>query len=218
MQDPLLLSLLVPRLDNHILCNLSQTVIWNELSAMLGSNYYWYERTRNLLVKDIAYREGDWKSAYYILQHAIHLSNPFKKQTMNSLIAVQVLLDLGFDPSMNNSRALLRACSSGNVQVVRLLLEDGRANPGSTASSSLVYSSSKGYVELVRLLLGDKRTDPRAQDSIALLYASTFGHAEVVKLLLEDGRVDSQANNNLALTRASEKGHTEVVHLLQEHI
>lgn len=104
-----------------------------------------------------------------------------------------------------------------DLEIIRLLLEDGRSDPTIDDNSFIISASARGIVEIVRLLLEDRRADPRAENSGALHWACTRGNVDVVRLLLEDGRADPTSNNNDIIKRictTSTKTSTEILRLL----
>lgn len=106
----------------------------------------------------------------------------------------------------------IEACKNGNLEVVRLLLNDPRVGPSAKDNYAIRLASYNGHLEVVRLLLSDSRVDPSARENFAIRWASERGHLEVVRLLLSDLRVDP--SENYAIRWASERGHLEVVRLL----
>ena len=110
------------------------------------------------------------------------------------------------------SALLDTACETGNVENVKALLADGRADPDDSAC--LVSASVLGHTEIVKALLADGRADPRAGDNACLFLACKSGHTEIVKALLADGRADLSAQNSGCLFWACKRGHTEVVRVL----
>lgn len=97
--------------------------------------------------------------------------------------------------------ALRKAAGNGHVEVVRALLEDGRADPAADESAVFRSACTSGYVDIVSLFLRDKRADPATWNNWPLIAASTNGHTEVVRLLLKDPRVDPAARENYAIVR-----------------
>jgi len=82
---------------------------------------------------------------------------------------------------------------SGYIDIVRLLLQDGRSDPSYYNNSAIRWSSKYGNTEMVKLLLQDKRVDPsddnRGYSNPAIRVAYESGHMGIVKLLLQDKRV-----------------------------
>lgn len=91
-----------------------------------------------------------------------------------------------FNHSFTPLTAALLAAS--NVDIVRLLLADGRANPAAKRSWALYIAAVKGRVEITRALLADGRADPHANSCMIHVMASS--HIDVVRALLADGRYD----------------------------
>jgi len=108
-------------------------------------------------------------------------------------------------PMMRGIGKLDFAVSSGNVDMVRLLIELGADVNAATAYplSALFNASYKGHSEIVRLLLdaGADVNAPSYQGMPPIAGAVARGHADVVKLLLDYGSalnfVDEQTGRNL---------------------
>ena len=112
------------------------------------------------------------------------------------------------DPNKANESgwtALQLASRAGHVEIVRLLLKDGRADPNKASDfkgeTPLFLASRAGHVEIVRLLLKDGRTDPNKADKggfVALHeVASDSINKDILRLLLKDERTDpNKANEN----------------------
>jgi hypothetical protein len=114
----------------------------------------------------------------------------------------------------NLNSGMTNASIYGHASVVKLLLQDGRADPAIQNNISIRRAAEQGHKEVVRLLLQDPRVDPTANRNGALRNAVVEGHTEVVKLLLEDGRTNPGADNDEAIIQAAEGGYLEIVELL----
>lgn len=110
--------------------------------------------------------------------------------------------------------ALRGAAENGHVEVVQVLLQDGRVDPAADESVSLWRSALMGRFDVVETLLRDRRADPAARDNWAVRGAAHNGFTEATRLLLKDVRVDPCADQNRAVIWAAQKGHVEIVHLL----
>ncbi|KAI9334925.1 ankyrin repeat-containing domain protein [Obelidium mucronatum] len=157
----------------------------------------------------------------------------------------------GFDPSVRDSAILSATCSSGNmnlfytffqdprvdpaacsdcirsaavngrVEMLQVLLDDGRADPAHPDNEdSLSYASSQGFFEVVDLLLRDGRMDPSGNENAPVIGAVENGSLELVRLLLADPRVDPSGNGNEAIHIAVVSGKLELVNelLLDERV
>lgn len=147
-------------------------------------------------------------------------------------------IDNGFCP--DNLTALICACFWGNVEIVRVLLETGKANPeyrsprceitwiGDTALS---LACQWGRVEIVKLLLADGHSNLGNQNEFgwtALMHACHYytnmmyichyyNNIELVTVLLNSGQARPELKNNEgydALTLARKNGSTDIDKLL----
>jgi len=121
-----------------------------------------------------------------------------------------------------NTTPLLKAVSGGNVEGVRVLLQngaklEGRDRHGETA---LMKASAAGNFPLVKLLIKAgafvKAMDYLGRSSIML--SASNGHYAIVKALLnaraEVNSIYENVDGGNALTYASANGHLGVIHLL----
>ena len=143
---------------------------------------------------------------------------------------VRVLLEKDINPNVQNENgatALMAACDSDHIEIVKLLLDTDKVDPnlvdnrGCTALHCAILSEKR--VELVKLLLDHNKIDPNLKTPIggtALILACEAGFVEVVKLLLDNDKVDPNLGTNdgtTPLMYACEHGHVEVVKLLLGH-
>ncbi len=106
---------------------------------------------------------------------------------------------------------------TGRIKNVRLLLEDGRADPnghGGDIPENAYNGDTVESFEVLELLLEDPRVDPAMRNSYLVDYFSLFNFPEGVKLLLSYKGVDPSAKNNKAIREASREGNIETVLLL----
>lgn len=117
------------------------------------------------------------------------------------------------DPTLGN---ILSAASRHgyNYEIVRVLLEDGRANPMKDDGQALFSAVEHGREKNLALLLADSRVDPTVGDGALLTHAVNHRQAACVRLLLKDGRVDPNSQGGAALISAIQGGQTEIAILL----
>jgi hypothetical protein len=94
------------------------------------------------------------------------------------------------DLSAFNSIALIKAFEFSKPEVVRLLLEDGRAGPAANESESIrIAARSPGCsLEVVGLLLDDGRADPNANNYEAAKWACWNADTSLCNFLFVDDR------------------------------
>lgn len=123
-------------------------------------------------------------------------------------------------------RALVAACKGGFMEIVRLLLADGRIDAGAAHNRALVAATCAGKAEVVAYLLrrrdvsvnGISSDDMDDEESLFFM-AISGGHTDVVRVLLNDGRLDPQHGCHAyrirsALGYAANKGHTDIMRLM----
>uniref|UniRef100_H2RRA6 Ankyrin repeat and KH domain containing 1 n=1 Tax=Takifugu rubripes TaxID=31033 RepID=H2RRA6_TAKRU len=120
-----------------------------------------------------------------------------------------------------DNRSLAEACSDGDVNAVRKLLDEGRSVNEHTeeGESLLCLACSAGYYELAQVLLAmHANVEDRGikGDITPLMAAASGGYVDIVKLLLVHGAdVNAQSSTgNTALTYACAGGFIDVVKVL----
>ncbi|KAK5925302.1 hypothetical protein CgunFtcFv8_017837 [Champsocephalus gunnari] len=120
-----------------------------------------------------------------------------------------------------DNRSLAEACSDGDVNAVRKLLDEGRSVNEHTeeGESLLCLACSAGYYELAQVLLAmHANVEDRGikGDVTPLMAAASGGYVDIVKLLLVHGAdVNAQSSTgNTALTYACAGGFVDVVKVL----
>jgi hypothetical protein len=123
---------------------------------------------------------------------------------------VHLLLD--DDPTGRNDHTIGARYCCEDAAVMRLLLDDGRADPTTGNNIAIRRSSGDGHDGVVRLLLEDGRADPTACNNDAIRRSSINRHTDALQLLLDDGRADPIS----ALDEFfSERTHARVIRVLQ---
>uniref|UniRef100_A0A674H7T0 Ankyrin repeat and KH domain containing 1 n=1 Tax=Taeniopygia guttata TaxID=59729 RepID=A0A674H7T0_TAEGU len=120
-----------------------------------------------------------------------------------------------------DNRSLAEACSDGDVNAVRKLLDEGRSVNEHTeeGESLLCLACSAGYYELAQVLLAmHANVEDRGNkgDITPLMAAASGGYVDIVKLLLVHcADVNAQSSTgNTALTYACAGGFVDVVKVL----
>lgn len=131
---------------------------------------------------------------------------------------VEVLLNR-VDPTADRNLAFLLATKNGHVEIVRLLLNDGKVDPRARGNFAFQLAAEDRQVEIVRLLLEDGRVDPTAYSNYAFRWAAENEHYKVVELLLKDSRIKKSENfprlaAKKAYLKADKYNHTDAAALL----
>ena len=102
------------------------------------------------------------------------------------------------------NKRLIKAASSGDLQLVKLLL-----NQGADIIDALNYASYYGNIEIVKYLL-EQGADIHAENDEALKLAAESGNLEIVKYLVENG-ANLYANKDYSLKRASKNNRVKII-------
>jgi ankyrin repeat protein len=99
-----------------------------------------------------------------------------------------------FDPASDTNQALINACASGNLELVRYLIEElgsyyPEIDPAACDNMPLVEACTEGRLDVVRYLLSLRSTrfpdiDPTARNNAPFHRALSFGRREVVDFLI----------------------------------
>ena len=128
----------------------------------------------------------------------------------NNIDMVKSLLP-NLDPSFNSNSAIRLAIRSGNLEIVKVLMQDTRFNPTVGTDCLIMLASSEGHLEIVKILLLDFRFDPSYYDNNAIKSASAHKHWDIVKILALDPRVDPSAGDNCVIKFAVENSRLDIV-------
>ncbi|OAQ70165.1 ankyrin repeats (3 copies) domain-containing protein [Pochonia chlamydosporia 170] len=122
---------------------------------------------------------------------------------------VRFLLEEGADVEVEEGigcTSLTRAAEMGHAEVVRVLLDVGRANVNAQnhyQHTPLTEAAGHGHAAVVKMLLdtGDVDADVLTRnDETALTMAIRRGHSAVVKVLLESGMVEPDLKDHNGMT------------------
>lgn len=198
MQDRDVWAILCSRLENDTIRMLSHTChsIHSIISSLAQSQLFYYLRTKYVLNYELSIHLGRdkhpadccWKKTLALVKQALRLENPFS--IANDVLSIHVLLQLGYDPSVNDSQIFITACAHGRARIVTLLLADKRVNPATKNGEALEWAVNNGHSEVVQLLLEDGRIDPRSCSLDLLEVAYDNEDDKMVQLLLGLGRVE----------------------------
>ena len=99
------------------------------------------------------------------------------------------------------STPLRGACFGGHLDVAKILVDTGKANPhaaNDVGSTNVMIAAYKGYKDILQYLLelGVNANKTMADGTTALHLAAEFGKLEVIKELVEKGRAKTTAKDS----------------------
>ena len=191
---------------------------------LCNSDYFWRLRFKQdypqyYSMKDMTgqYKNG-WKTFYQLSQVSMARGKSPGQMLQYSANYgrpddVKILLSYSISSSHCDD-AIRWASEEGYVEVVKLLLQDRRANPAARANYALREAAENKHLKVLKLLLEDGRADPGVWGNEIIKLASKKGNVEVVKILLADDRVDPGASDNYAFRKAAKNKHPELIEIL----
>ncbi|KAJ3076099.1 hypothetical protein HDU99_001401, partial [Rhizoclosmatium hyalinum] len=126
-----------------------------------------------------------------------------------NLVDITSLL-LSFQSVTPPSRALSVACEKGYLEIVRLLLKDGRTDVSEVDFTSVFKPDC---LDIVTLLLQDGRMT-QGNLNACLFAASAQGWTDITKLVLLDDRADPNIFKSRPISFSITSGHLEVLEIL----
>jgi ankyrin repeat protein len=118
---------------------------------------------------------------------------------------------------------LIEALESGNVSVVKQLIEEGiNVNVSRDGATPLMIAASKGQTEITEVLIqAGVNVNARRDDGWTALHKAAFDQTEIgiIDLLLQSG-IDFEAKDKsgkTALNIAEEKGHRDIARVIKKH-
>lgn len=89
----------------------------------------------------------------------------------NNLSDILRLLLENYDGELNNTIWIWKtACENGYIEVILVLLNDSRINPGANDSFPLRCAASYGNTDIIKILLKDGRVNPNDRDTHTVRY------------------------------------------------
>jgi hypothetical protein len=135
----------------------------------------------------------------------------------NNTVLVRYILKENIDINYANGEAFVHACEYGNVNIVKMMLENPKLDPNSNPSNvGIAYAAGNGFVEIVELILDDDRYDPSIDGYLALYEAARNFKFDIVDLLLNDSRFASNVSYDMLFHSVvkGKKGSAEIAKIL----
>jgi ankyrin repeat protein len=227
------------RVSDQVLGALSQTPLWDSINDAARYPTWWFERTEYLVGRNLKYREGDWKTVYNSLLIG---GLKFSEMQDYTLLLVQVLFEIGADPTLDYYDLMRGLAKTGTEEAIRLVFSDTRVDVtaennmgiyaacqyGNTKMVKILLSYPEvnlvvedpleqavenGYLDIVQLMLADNRLK-NANVTRYFILAVQEEQTDVALFLLSLDRVDPSTQNNLSIRRAAANGDAKLVSVL----
>ncbi|OJU80403.1 MAG: hypothetical protein BGO10_05760 [Chlamydia sp. 32-24] len=169
---------------------------------------------------------GSLETIKYVLEKTslikknLNCSNPFLQAVLGRQVeTVKYLLsskEYNFSPSCYSNALIREAVKNGCTEIVKILLEDSRVDPGANHQECLLLAVRDGATAIVELLLKNAHVSPSVDGNLPLKIAAKVGHKEIVVLLLRDRRVNPATQKNYPLRMSAFHNHYKIVKILLE--
>lgn len=102
---------------------------------------------------------------------------------------IKILLKNGIDPSLEDSYSFIVATSSGNLDIVKLLLTDHRVKVNCMDDFPVYNAAIKRNNEVLKFLLTLPKVNPTDKDNVIIRSIFDFDFKDTFKILWNDERI-----------------------------
>lgn len=187
---------------------------------------------KHLVSKGVNVNEEDTVSLKYACEYGhIQIVDFLIKNNanINDSLGIVVACEKGFidivklliDNGAKIEECLKYACKSGNLNLVKYLIEQKEVDVNEDNTLSLCYACKYNYIEIVKYLI---EKNANIDDSYAMINACLHGYDDIVQLLIDNGGdVNIEFFNEwyeeiyYPITYAVENNHLSTVELLIKH-
>ncbi len=121
------------------------------------------------------------------------------------------------NPTQDNRNYLSAAISSGNLNLIKYLIEDVGFSIKNNNQLALRIACEKEHIHVVRYLLTIEDIEPDLSESYCLRISCKKNNISIVKLLLDDGRVNPQDANYESFIICCKFGYLDILQLLVKY-
>lgn len=204
-------------LSNEELSSLLYPSTWPLIRSAAEDQGWWKKRTECLLCCSLSKLEGTtWNRVYaYAVVHGAKFTPSAIDYAPDQLL-VEVLLRAGVDPSENSGFILCRVVRARSVEIVKLLLADGRVKQHPVAINvAMCIALEHRFWDAAAALLSDRSIPIDTYGHTLLSRVVSLGEIEIVRTLITYPGVDINAGDGLALHTAQKHRYADIVTLLQ---
>lgn len=129
----------------------------------------------------------------------------------NNIDILTLLLSKDINLDSGSWKILQAAITNNNLQLLKIILADGRCDSLVTRNHSLRFSMKYGMIAAMELLLKDERFEYSIDNNSIVEWAADNNHIDIIKILLNDDkikRIEVSGNTLLSIVSA---GYTELV-------
>lgn len=133
--------------------------------------------------------------------------------------AVRTLIgDARVNPVIPGDSEVFRvAAKKGYTNIIILLLNDGRCDPGAQKDNAIRMASNNGHQGTLRALLTSPRVDPTAENNFALSKAIINGHVLCVSSLLACPTVIKTCNREDVIKKSNATNNREMMNIVSRY-
>jgi hypothetical protein len=141
--------------DEDILkCVLIFPGLYKKMKKLFCYSLFWKNRVEYFVKKILKDKDCnfDWKSAYYAITETENIFNTSRgpimeliNQCNDSKETLIILIELGYDPSINHNEPIQLATDHALPNIVELLLSDYRVNPADNDNYTIIGACRMEY-------------------------------------------------------------------------
>jgi ankyrin repeat protein len=177
----LLLSAVLDRQSIKIYYQASSSLHQNMIKVF-NNDLFWKKRTEYLLRISLSDRNVNWKNLCGVIAKSLqHKYIIPTAASTGNIDVVKLLIELNYDVLINNNSTICKAAKSNNLELVKYLLTIPGVRPNAQNNQPLVNAAINGNMEIIKLLTSYPEIDDHYK---ALSEALSSGQSDVAKYLL----------------------------------
>jgi hypothetical protein len=129
----------------------------------------------------------------------------------NKIQILKLLIKNGASPNFSEDHPLRVAAFVGNVEIVKYLVEDCKADVHAYGDSAMINAAKNGHIKVLQYLIENCHCDPHLRDDEILRTPVMYNQIEIVKYLVEVCKLNPHNFQERCLIIAAQYGFLDLV-------